>query len=81
MPSLRLKRPWPTRCELRCFTTSIAPSSEASAKWIGEALIDRDVPAGSTIQIVGQMQEAGSYKWLEIEGAIITLSARKKQRA
>jgi hypothetical protein len=57
MPSLRLKRPWPTRCELRCFTTSIAPSSEASAKWIGEALIDRDVPAGSTIQIVGQMQE------------------------
>jgi hypothetical protein len=30
------------RCELRCFTTSIAPSSEASAKWIGEALIDRE---------------------------------------
>jgi hypothetical protein len=36
-------------------------------------------PAGSSIQITGLMREISGYRWLELEGSIITPAARKKR--
>jgi hypothetical protein len=66
---------------LRAFTTSIAPSSEGSSEWLVEAIVDRDVPAGSSIQITGQMSDVIGYRWIETQGAIVTMAGRKKQKA
>jgi hypothetical protein len=65
---------------LHAFTGAIAPSSSSPEEWSGEFVIDRDVPAGSSIQITGRMREISGYRWLELEGAIITLSALGARR-